>query len=163
MLTFNDSNIDLLEAVIFDADFHLSDLPKETDTGTITFKFRRPHWENQERTKRLFIKLTLVKEIFSQLTFYNVVKVQYNWKDDLYNKPGDHHSIYGAKTDSEKKTLTIDTGYLQAVFTFYPNYKVLLEDTSEPTSNNFLRIIGWKGMDYESWRTDYQTKTINAP
>lgn len=160
MLTFNKSNINLLGSLICDADFSLGVLPKMTDKGVVTFKIRRPFWENQQRTKRFFIKLTVVKEIFSELTIDNVTEIKYNWKDDIYNKPDDRHAIRNISSDKEEN-LKLETDTLIVIFKIDPNFKVQLNDTSKPDKGIFLRIFGWEGMDFQAWKEDYKQKTID--
>lgn len=160
MLTFNKSNIDLLGPLICDADFNLGVLPKTSDKGLVTFKIRRPFWENQEKTKKFFIKQTVVKEVFSELTIDNVTDIKYNWKDDIYNNPNDRHAIRKISTDQEKRTLKLETDYLIVTFSVDQNFKIQLNDTTKPDKGTFLRVFGWEGMDYQAWKKDYKQKTI---
>jgi hypothetical protein len=160
MLTFNKSNIDLLGPLICDADFNLSVLPKTTDKGVVTFKIRRPFWENQEKIKKFFIKQTVVKEIFSELTIDKVTDIKYNWKDDIYNNPDDRHSIRNISADQENKNIKLETDYLIVIFSIEPNFKIQLNDTTKTDKGTFLKIFGWEGMDYHAWKEEYKQKKI---
>ena len=163
MFIFNNSNIDLLEAIIHDADFHVRDLPDEDSSGHCVFPIRRPDWTKQVRKKLLFWKINFVKEVFSQLKFENIVRIEYVWRDELYNKPGDHHSIMNIQVDLDERSITFDTAYLLATFVFDPSIRVTLADiqqTSKP--GNFLSIVGGGGFDFENWLRDYDQRSKNS-
>lgn len=156
MYTFNKSNIELLNSLLIEADFHIRDIPGEVEHGEATFNLRRPYWERPIRKRWLWIKKTLVKEVFSQLVFEGLIEIEVIQKEDIYNEPHDHHSIFNIEYRRKEGVLWLDMAYFELNFHLKPDFEITISDRSEPSKRNFLNIFGWKGMDFNEWKKEYE-------
>jgi hypothetical protein len=156
MYKFDISNIDLIEGLLFDADFLVRDIPERIENGKTTFDLRRPYWESPIRTKFLWIKRTRVKEIFTQVIFDGIKEIKVNWIDDIFNEPHRQHSIYAIEYKPKENILWCDMAYFELNFVLEPNFEIKLRDHAGPTKKNFLNIFGSDGMDFDEWKKDYE-------
>jgi len=162
MYKFDKSNIDLLEALLYDADFPIKDIPEKVENDMTRFNLRRPYWENQIKTKCFWIRKTVVKEVFSQLVFDGLIEIKIIWKDDIFNEPHHIHSIMHVEYRKDEKVFWLDMAFFELEFYLKPDFEISLIDLGEPTKSNFLNIIGWKGMQFNEWKKDYGNSREDA-
>ncbi|MER2998089.1 hypothetical protein [Pontibacter populi] len=144
----NESNLDIINHLVFDASVQSDDLKKLTIDKPIEFEIERRCLEDVNRKHFLFWTTTSFGGKTSLIRLLGVSKVEFEGIDEMFT---DNHFINELTFNPESKVLEVNTSFgLSAKFTFSNKLDGQLIDVRD-SDYGAGQLMGSKGFTKEEW------------